>query len=427
MRRKLSGVIAAIVIGAVVFGIGPTFHSDAGTGDVGPLESIPTSQAISMFQRRVELNGSDVVSATILGELFSRQARETGDVSKLEKAEAALDRALLSVPDYPRAQTALSSVYIAQHRFSEALVLARIANAADPDGGAIITIGDAQLALGRYQQARETFLTAMDHFSATVVSARLAHLDEIYGDLGGARLTMDKAAAAFLDAGGSGETAAWFQMRRGDLAFASGAYGDAIAAYEMSLEILPDYPASLAGLARSLEAIGDRAGAFAAYEKAMSVQPLPGILLALGELYELDGQTDKAREAFDTVGVVSDLSNGLFDLSLVFYEANHGSVSRAVETAEKLVSGRPDLFSYDALAWAQFQAGNLDAARLAADQALQTKPANAMLWYHSGAIWAGLGEEANALADLEMALSLSPAFDPVAVAEIAETMRALRP
>jgi tetratricopeptide (TPR) repeat protein len=415
MKRLGAVLVATIAMAAIVLGIGPGFERNEPAPELATeLPSMPTAQAISLFQDRVSANEDDAVSATILGELFSRQARETGDVSKLQLAETSLDRALGSLPDYPRAQTALAAVYIAQHRFDEALALARIANEADPEGGAIITIGDAQLALGEYEAARQTFLGALERFSVPVVSARLAHIDEIFGDLEGARRTVDKAAAAFIASGGGGEAAAWFEMRRGDLAFASGDYEAAASAYRDSLVILPEYPASLAGLGRSLAALGDTSAAIASYERAATAQPLPQVLLALGELYELDGREEEASEAFATINVVSELTDGLFDLSLVFYEANHGDPEVAVRTAEQLVGDRPDLFSFDALAWAHFRAGNLDEARAASDIATSTNPAIASIWYHAGAISAALGQAARASTELERAMSLSPRFDPVA-------------
>ncbi len=427
IRRLATLLLATAAVMAIVFGIGPRLNRNEAPAGVAVYESMPTAQAISLFQSRVAANESDAVSATILGELFSRQARETGDVAKLGLAETTLDRALTALPGYPRAQTALAAVYLSQHKFSQALDLARIADESDPKGGAILTIGDAQLSLGQYEEARQTFLVAIEKFSAPVVSARLAHIDEIYGDVEGARRTIDKAADAFMAAGGSGETAAWLQMRRGDLAFASGDYEGAAIAYRSSLVILPRYPASLAGLGRSLAATGDLAGAIGSYEEAVAIQPLPQILLELGELYELEGRSAEAGQAYATVEVVSDLSDGLFDLSLVFYEANHGDPDVAVQAAENLVQDRPDLFSYDALAWAHYRAGDLGKARQAADVAVSTNPGIASIWYHSGAISAALGDDDEASADLGMALTLSPRFNPMEVIELQRILEGLEP
>ncbi len=427
MKRLGTILLATVVIGGIVLGIGPRFKDAATPSGTPSIQAMPTAQAISLFQGRVEANQSDAVSSTILGELFSQQARETGDVSRLDSAESALNRALAALPGYPRAQTALASVYVAQHKFSEALDLARIADEADPDGGAIITIGDAQLALGQYEAAQQSFLEAIGRYSAPAVTARLAHIDEIYGDLDGARLSVDKATTVFIGSGGSGEAAAWFQMRRGDLAFADGDYPAALDAYQQSLNILPEYPASLAGAGRSLAALGDMAPAIGSYESAVAVQPLPQILLELGELYLLNDQYEEAERAFGTIKVVGDLTDGLFDLSLAFFEANHGDPQVAVTTAEQLVEARPDLFSYDALAWAYYRAGRLDEARAASDQAIATSPAVASIWYHSGAIHAERGDNAAGIADLKWALELSPEFNLTSAEHARDLLEELGP
>jgi tetratricopeptide (TPR) repeat protein len=206
-------------------------------------------------------------------------------------------------------------------------------------------------------------------------------------------------------------------MRRGDLAFHMGDYADAAASYQNALDILPEHPASIAGLARSLEALGDRKGSLAQWELVAELQPHPEILLALAEMYQLDGQDERAEATFIQMAQVAEESRGLFEIAVAFYEADHGDPAIAVETAELLVETRPDLYSYDALAWANYRAGDFDAARAAADTAVSTNPGDARLWYHSGAIWAALGDSGMAVADLEHALELSPRFDPIAVTD----------
>lgn len=427
MKRLGTVLLATLVIGAIVLGIGPGFDRGRQADEVTPtLEAMPTAQAISLFETRTDANGKDAVSATILGELLIRRSRETGDTSFVDQAEEALTSALVLLPTYPRAQSALATVYISQHRFEEGLTLATEAYEADPDGDAIVAVGDAQLALGRYEDARVSFLQAFDSFPAPLVSARLARIDEINGDVDGARATIDKAAAVFATSGGGGEPAAWLQMRRGDLAFHMGDYTSAEQAYRNALEILPDHPASIAGLARSLEALGDRKGSIASWELVAELQPHPEILLALAEMYQVDGQDERARQTFVEMAAVAEASRGLFEIAVAHYEADHGDPAIAVETAQLLVDTRPDLYSYDAFAWASYRAGDLAAARAAADVALSTKPGDAKLWYHSGAIWAAIGNEARAISDLEHALALSPRFDPIGAPDAVQILAGLK-
>ncbi|HJS18491.1 MAG TPA: hypothetical protein VJ785_07070, partial [Anaerolineales bacterium] len=54
----------------------------------------PVEAAILTFQQRIQQNPNDAVSYALLGEQYSRQARETGDVSRFQLAEQALEQAL---------------------------------------------------------------------------------------------------------------------------------------------------------------------------------------------------------------------------------------------------------------------------------------------------------------------------------------------
>jgi tetratricopeptide (TPR) repeat protein len=426
MKRLGTILMTTIAIGAIVLGIGPRFSQDREPAEVVLAQSMPSAQSVELFEARVEANGSDAVSATILGELLIRRARETGNTTYIDEAEITLGNALDIIPTYPRAQTALASVYISQHKFDQALVLAMAARDADPNGEAVVSVGDAQLALGQYEAARQTFSDAYDSFPAPLVSARLARIDEIHGDLEGARRRIDKASSVFVASGGSGEPAAWLQMRRGDLAFHMGDYADAADSYQNALDMLPEHPASIAGLARSLEALGDRKGSLAQWELVAELQPHPEILLALAEMYQLDGQDEKAKAPFIQMAQVAEESRGLFEIAVAFYEADHGDPVIAVETADLLVETRPDLYSYDALAWGNYRAGDFDAARAAADIAVSTNPGDARLWYHSGAIWAALGDPGKAVTDLEHALELSPRFDPIAATDAERLLREMQ-
>ncbi|REK12811.1 MAG: hypothetical protein DWQ40_10625 [Actinobacteria bacterium] len=414
MQRNKTLVLVGAVVIAIVLGVGPTSEPvsapAAASTDTGLMTTV---DAIALFDGRVQENESDAVSATVLSELLIRRARETGDTDHVDRAEEELIDVLGAIPGYPRALNAIASVYLFQHRFEEALSVAVEAYDADPDSGAVVVLGDAQVALGMYEEARESFLIAYESFPAPLVSARLAHIDEIYGDLEAARSAIEKAASAYLESGGSGEPAAWLQMRRGDLAFHMGDYAAATDAYGLALEILPDHPGSLAGQGRALAAIGDTAGSIASWERVAELQPHPEIILGLAEMYEVAGEAEKAAEAFGRMAALSEESRGLFEMAVAFYEADYGDAATAVETAELLVDQRPDLYSYDALAWALYRAGDAAGARAAADVALATKPGDARFWYHSGAIWADLGEEEKAIADLTKALELSPRFHPI--------------
>src|SRR5678815_1926260 len=110
--------------------------------------------AITTFQGRIKHNPNDAVSYTLLGEQYSRQARETGDVSGYQRAEQALKQSLALLPNYAPAQTALVSIYYSQHEFTRSLDLAEhVYENSYKNAQARIIVADSYLSLGQYDEA----------------------------------------------------------------------------------------------------------------------------------------------------------------------------------------------------------------------------------------------------------------------------------
>ena len=76
---------------------------------------------------------------------------------------------------------------------------------------------------------------------------------------------------------------------------------------------------------------------------------------------------------------------------------------------------RPDIYGYDALAWALFNAGRRGRRRRRRCSP-RSRPGtkDARLWYHAGLIALANGQAAEASTYLGDALALGPALDPVA-------------
>jgi tetratricopeptide (TPR) repeat protein len=117
-----------------------------------------TDQAIRLFQERADRNPKDFVSLAILGEAHAEKARESGDPGGYERAEEALRKSLLQLPDYTRARMSLALVLNYRHKFAEGLELAGEVYAENPGNlTALATKGDAELELGRYTEAEATY------------------------------------------------------------------------------------------------------------------------------------------------------------------------------------------------------------------------------------------------------------------------------
>lgn len=102
------------------------------------------------------------------------------------------------------------------------------------------------------------------------------------------------------------------------------------------------------------------------------------------------------------------------DTELALCEADHGTASTAVASAERAYRKRPDaVLTQDAYAWAPHAAGRSAEALPVARAAAHTGLALPSLAYHLGAVEAAASDPAAARVALSRALELNPAFSPL--------------
>jgi len=376
----------------------------------------PVGTAIQFFQGRIRQNPQDAVSYTLLGEVYMRQARETGDVASYQRAEAALREALELLPRYTPARASLAAALYTQHNFAEALELARQVYQNDPRSTqALATLGDTYLALGNYPEGEEAYQELLQKSPAPPVLARLAHLAELKGDSEGALRLMQRVAGETLNSGSPKESVAWYLLRLGDLYFNTGRMDAAGEHYEAALRVFDNYYLALAGLGKVRAAQERYQEAIIFYEQAVAIIPQPEILAALGDLYAITGQSDKAQRQYETVefiGKLAAINQVIYNRQLALFYANHDQkVEEALRLATKELALRKDIYGYDTLAWALYKNGRYAEARDAIDQALKLGTRDALLYYHAGMIYAGTGDDERAQTMLAEALSINPHFD----------------
>ncbi|MCB9648556.1 MAG: tetratricopeptide repeat protein [Deltaproteobacteria bacterium] len=126
----------------------------------------------------------------LLGRAFIQKARQATEPGYYANARACADRALALRPRYPLAQDLQALVLMNEHRFREALALARGVLAGDPDDLlALGTVADAAVELGAMDDA----VAAVDRMAALKpslpgVCARVAHLRWLRATWTGRRL-----------------------------------------------------------------------------------------------------------------------------------------------------------------------------------------------------------------------------------------------
>jgi tetratricopeptide (TPR) repeat protein len=416
----LTAITAVAISGAGILSRAPEERprSLAALEGSPPAEAPSTEDAIDFFAERVRRDPQDAVSLMLLGQLHAQRARETGDVASLERAEFALERSVELLPNYAPAGAALAAVYYSEHRFTDALEWATSAYRSSAGAtDALATIGDANLALGRYRQAGRAYRALTRTSDSPAALARLAHLAWLRGRTEQALDLMDRAAVGSLQAGEVGEAAAWYQVRLGDLNFGVGRLDTAYEHYEAALELFDGYYVAVAGLGRVRAAQGRLAEAIELYERAVSIVPQPDLVAALGDLYTLTGESERAEDQYATVEVIGELAalnRQVFNRQLALFYADH---DRELDTALRLtmeeIEVRKDVFGYDALAWALHKNGRDEEAVRAIERAMRLGTRDASLLYHAGMIYEALGQDARATTFLVEALALNPNFSPL--------------
>jgi tetratricopeptide (TPR) repeat protein len=421
-KRKTILQILSIVLILVLSNLkGATLISldnlpDAEDIDGNMLANVPSVDvAISSFQVRIKQNPQDAVTYTLLANQYMRQARETGDVTGYQRAETALKEALALLPTYSPASTSLASVYYAQHDFTQALELAQKDYEKNPKNTqAFVVIGDAQLALGNYKEAEAAYQELNDKGATPPVLARLAVLEELKGDPQQGLEFMRRAAGDALQSGGTRESVAWYLLRVGDMYFNTGQHKQAGAYYESALRIFDNYHLALAGLGRVSATQGKYDEAVAYYQQAVNIIPQPDYLSALGDLYVLTNQTEKAQIQYKTVeyiGKLADINKQVYNRQLANFYSDHDlHVQEGLRLALSELESRKDIYGYDAAAWAQYQNGNFDEAQELMDQAMALGTRDALLYYHAGMIALELSDKAQARKLLAQALEINPHF-----------------
>lgn len=392
--------------------------NDAALTQSARTDRAEVSRLIGEFERQVS-EQPNATGLTFLAQLYLRRGRLSGDVASYAQAHAAIDQSLAMRPDDTETRGLLASVLATTHDFVAAADVANAVLADAPsDLNALAVLGDAQLEIGAYDSARQTYdnlaKQSPDGAAALVRQARLAFLTGRVEDAVGFadRAKQQATASAFGDAG-----LAFYSTFQAQLEHDAGHYDKAASLYQKALRESPGYYIALAGLGRERAAQGRTDDAVRAYEQAVATVPQPETLAALGDLYQLRHDPVRAQAQYDAVGVIAtlaDLNKQVYNRALAAYEADHDIlVDDALRLATAELAIRHDIYGYDIYAWALYKNQRYAEARQAAVEALTLGTPDARLLYHAGMIDAALGSHAAAIDELSRALKLSPHFDPI--------------
>ncbi|MFF5610281.1 tetratricopeptide repeat protein [Streptomyces cellulosae] len=372
--------------------------------------------AIRSLHEHVRLQPRDFAAWATLGLAQVERARTDGDPSRYDQAERALARSLALRPGNDQALAGQAALAAARHDFAAALAHADRALEANPySERALCSRIDALVELGRYAEAVRAATDADRRRPGVPVFTRYAYVHELRGDVRTARRVLHQPLAS---ATGPADVA-YVATALGNLERGQGRYGTALRHYARALAADDAYLPALEGRARAQAADGDRAGAITTLEQVVDRSPLPGPLVALGELYEerdAPGDRAKAREQYALVSAWTALARagGVdVDLDTALAAADHGDTAEALRAARAEWERRRTVHTADALAWALHRAGRSAEALPYARRATATGYRDATFLYHRGVIEKAAGHDRAARASLTAALELNPGFSPL--------------
>ena len=369
------------------------------------------SGTISVLQTRIDQVPDDWQSLAGLGLAYVQQARITVDPSYYPRAEAALERSLeLQPKDNPGALVGMAALDAARHDFGSSLRWAKRAlNESPGTADALGVLGDAQLELGRYEAAFDSYQRMVDTRPDLSSYARVSYARELLGDPRGAVAAMEAARKV----AGTPADIAWTSFQLGELAFNDGRVDDAAREYRRGWETDDAFVANLAGLAKVAWARGDRDEAIMRYEEVVARLPLPEYVIALGDAYAATGEDETAAQRYEIVRLEQQLfsSNGVnTDLELALFDADHGRPEAALRAARAEWERRRSVHVADALAWALYANGRPEEAQRYSKRALSLGTRNASFLFHAGMIQLALGDRGEARSLLAEAIDTNPHF-----------------
>jgi len=377
-------------------------------------------RSIATWTKNLSANPSDFISATNLATLYHGRGRLTGDLGDQERALAAARTAIGIAPTSGPARALEAAILYTIHDFSGALAAAESLYRDDPAQlGALSTIADAKLELGRLVEARADLESLRLQAAGPAVDVRFARLAYLTGDPAEAlRLAIGARAAATAAgaAGGSATGIGFYQYAVGEYARLAGDAATARAAYSAAVAERSTDLGAIIGLARIDALEGRTPEAIAGLRQAVAIAPQPESLALLGDLLAATGDAAGAADQYATVRLVatlSELTGTVYDRQLLLFELDHGGataelLARAIAASQ----ARLDAAGHDLVAWANYRLGRFVDAKVASDIALATGIVDARILYHAGFIEIALGNGSAGEALIRHALALGPALEP---------------
>jgi tetratricopeptide (TPR) repeat protein len=353
------------------------------------------------------------------------KARETADVDYYNRAEVIYRRVLRMAPNDLGALDGMAWVTSGRHEFEQSREWANRAIAAAPgDNAAYGLLGDADVEMGRYEDAFAHYQRMLDLRPDISSYSRGAHLLYLTGET---RKALGLMSQAMTTGAPYAENTAWCAAQIATMLFATGALEPAERVANDGLKRCPNSYHLLIALGKIRAARNDYPGAITAYQKAVEITPQHDALVALGDLYARIGKPGEAQKQYDLVEAVYRMNKRLGvkgDWAMALFYANHDrNLPEALRLVQEEYRTRPNVAVEDALAWCLYKNGRFAEAREHARRAIAHGTPEASYRFHAGMIAARCGDATGARKLLRQALDLNASFDPVFATGAADALR----
>ena len=355
----------------------------------------------------------DSERATKFVYLVYQRASLSGRLRELEDAEAALDTAIKHLGPAGDLYFLKANIDFKFHRLGD--VRLDLETGRDlresPQGRTLLC--DLDFQEGRYDDARKGYEALIEEDRTWDNLARLAYLEWKLGDAPGA----DQLYLEAEDELTAKEMRhyAWVELQRGVLKLRGGRSEDAWTHYDRAGRAYSGHWLVDDHKAECLGAQGRFAEAAELYEQCVARVPRPEFQQALGELYQLLGEPDRA-ESWNQKALAAYLGAAerggvhYYHHLVDFYADVREDGPEAVKWARKDIELRRNFATLAALAWALYRAGDYTEARDTMDQALESGAADAHLFFQAATIYRAASTNGQGEQYLRKAVELNPLY-----------------
>lgn len=391
----------------------------------GPLALAPewttTRSIASNLNKAVVTNPKDLKSALNLTTIFIQEARITGNYAYYDLAAMKQVNNVLKLDSNNfQALTYKALIYLSQHHFADALVIASKAQSINPYNSFIYGIlVDANVEMGNYDEAVKAADKMVSIRPDLRSYSRISYLREIHGDYPGAIEAMILA----VQAGAPGNDGTeWTRVQLGHLYENNGDFKNAELQYKIALNNRNGYAPAIAGLGHIAIANKDFKKAINYFQEADTLVMDYTFKENLAMLYKLTGQKIKSDslaslviEAMskDAVSASSNEDIGHYaDRELAYAYLTVYNNEKALQHALAEYNRRPDNIDVnETIAWVYYKMKVYDKALQYLQTAIKTNSKNPVLLCRAGLIYAHAGNKELARSTLQEALKNNPNID----------------